>query len=160
MYARIPEPERKPPEPRKYELKPEHRYDFPAQLPEVKLRPNGPWVLVLVEPLPQQSSIIEMVESVYDENTSPGIGWVLLAKDHYYHVPPHMQGASKTPDHADMTHRYDMPVKRGDRILFRRFLKTQHLMQGQGVSDEIMQQFPDYEWVFLNVQDIIGIIRD
>ena len=145
----------------KYELRSEHQHNFPEDLPETKVRATGQHILVLVEPLPVKSKLIEVVTvNDFDENNSLGVGWVLSAADHYYHVPPHKMDTSKIPDAKDMTHKYQMPVKRGDRIGFRRFLRSQSLMQGDAFKRGDLDHFPGYEVVFLNVRDLIGLIHD
>jgi hypothetical protein len=142
-------------------------------LPKVKIQARGRFVLVLVEPLIQPLSElgIEVVHDLYDSNSSLGLGWVLSAATHYYDMPPNKKTErrkaiqdGKTPEDpgvARFTQKVDMPVKVGDRICFRRFLRSQGLVQGvEQIPSikEVLSNFPDHELVFLDVEDIIGTV--
>ena len=53
-----------------------------------------------------------------------------------------------------------LPVKRGDKVCFRRFLRSQNLMQGLPSLGSFLSEYPDYELLFLHIDDIIGTVED
>jgi hypothetical protein len=109
------------------------------RLPEVRVEAKGPWVLVMVEKKKQLSKVIEIVEDEkYDRDSELGVGWVLSASTSY----------------VDKGKSNETPVKRGDKIGFRRFLRSEGLMQPDVEVDT------DNDVFFLHVRDINGIFDE
>lgn len=143
------------------------------ELPDPKIRAMGKHVLVLVEPLQQPVSEagIELVRGMYDDTYSLGIGWVLSAASEYTGLSDSKKAAEKKwreipgnrgtmyqpSDHNSVL---QMPVKRGDKVCFRRFLRSQNLMQGLPSLGSFLSEYPDYELLFLHIDDIIGTVED
>lgn len=142
--------------------------ELPENLPESPIRAYGPWVLVMVEPPPKTYGMIILVDTGRDNPDSPGIGWVLSAAEQYDWISPEQEDENKKekklPSMGNKDVRYDMDVKRGDKILFRRFLRSQGLMQyGLNLNNMMrvaMTQFSGYEWFFIHIHDIIGVIEE
>lgn len=129
-------------------------------LPEVDVQAVGQNVLLLVEPMRQQSDIIEMVFSQYDEGSDLGIAWVLSASKGYWDQAPG-KPRSNAPKYEELTHWVHTDLKRGDKVAFRRFYRSQKLMQGMTPRlRQIEQSFPGCDVVFINIRDIYGVIED
>lgn len=129
------------------------------ELPNPPIKAQGPWILVLIEPQKDRTdSGIYLVRNGYDKWMDPGIGHVLSVADHYFDLPPEKKGVEKTPKPEDFTFKIMHDLKRGDRILFRRFLRTMKLAQPitKELEREISEQYPGHEICWLHVDDVIG----
>ena len=130
-------------------------------LPDPEFRALGPKVLVMVDPAEARSELIEVVNLTgHDRGEDVGFGWVLSAAEHYYDLHPDAP-KTKTPDYKDMTYKYPMPVKFGDRVFFRRFLRSEALMQGMtSIFEDLLKDYPGYEMVLLHINDVYGFVED
>lgn len=129
-------------------------------LPDVGLRAIGRNVLLLVEPRETTTkSGLHLLDGPIDRMGEPGYAWVLSAAEFYY-----AQNSEKwkpNPKPEDYSVKTKADVKRGDRVLFRRFYRSDNIGQGLDRRQKQLQiEFPGYELVFLHVQHLIGIIED
>lgn len=138
------------------------------ELPESPIRAHGPWVLVLVEPKKKLSEIIEVVSNpALDDNDEVGYAWVLSAAPYYYGPPPEQVQKNRSEKayqlRGESSYRYEMPVRRGDYILFRRFQRSEGLVQFDMTTSNMMKisltAFPGHEFFFLHAQYIIGVVN-
>jgi len=129
-------------------------------LPETGVQAYGAWILVFVEPLPELSKVVHLVRGQFDEGSELGVAWVLSADESYWDQHPDGE-QKKAPDYSDKTCRMRMPVKHGDKVVFRRFLRSQGLMQGMTAQlRQAERDFPGYEAFFIHVNDLYGIVED
>ena len=136
-------------------------------LPEVPFRAKGGWLPVLVEPVYNPSAILEIVPGEFDKHTDGGIGWVLGADKGYWYVPPRKRGTQSVVHQDEWTHYYEMPeeIRRGVRILFQRYLRTQG--KGQPSLEGVLRQLPadlprrhEYEAFWIHVEDVIAVLEE
>jgi co-chaperonin GroES (HSP10) len=99
------------------------------------LKPVGPWVLIKVDPPKIQTEAgLYLPEGNLMERKGPATGTVVAA------------GSGKPLGYG----RAEMPVKPGDKVLFRGFLQEAH--RPNGVEDR--------EHCLLHVDDVLGILED
>jgi len=132
----------------------------PEDLPDVGITATGRHVLLLVEPKQTTTEAgLILPDDGFDKGDDPGIGWVLSAPEYYIEQNP----SKWVPDPAyeDLCHLTKSDVKRGDKVLFRRFMKSDNA--GQGLywrQRELQKTLPGYELVFLHVQHLFGVIEE
>jgi co-chaperonin GroES (HSP10) len=128
-------------------------------LPDVGIKAIGRHVLLLVEPKKTTTDAgLILPDDGFDDGHDPGIGWVLSASKKYVDQNP----SNWVPDPAyeDLCHLTSNDVKAGDKVLFRRFMKSDNAGQGlYWTQRKLQEKFPGYELVFLHVQHLIGVIE-
>lgn len=130
----------------------------PKDLPALPFQAHGAWIPLLIEPRKVQSTLIEVVQR-YDLPYEMGVGWVLGAAQDYTYVPPSKEEKT-AKSNEDMTWVHPMPVKRGDRVMFRRFLRSQASHQPPVFPTmDLDPRFEKWETLFIHVQDVMGVLE-
>lgn len=134
----------------------------PPPLPELAFRPAGAWIPLLVGPRLQHGLSSLVIIQTYDASDDAGIGWVLGADKTYLDVPPRLRSTSAelVPTYEQKCWVSKVPVKRGDCVMFRRFLRTHGLMQADILTAEQREALPaGWETFFIHVWDLVGVLE-
>lgn len=133
----------------------------PEDLPFLDIKAVGRHVLLLVEPKETETkSGLVLVEGPYDKHMDPGIGWVLSASESYCDQNP-CKEFIPDPGYGDLNYEMSNDVKRGDKVIFRRYMRTDKVGQGMfDIERGLQGQFPGHELVFLHVNHLIGVIEE
>lgn len=134
---------------------------LPTELPTTNFEAYGDWVLVLVEHADKVGGI-HLVKRI-DQHGEVGVAHVLAASDLRYQklqdvLPQDLQ--KHDVKFTDPVYRVlDTEVRRGDVVIFRRYLRAQRTYQ-----PDIPLNFPtdkgkDFEYFCIHVDDIIGVRR-
>lgn len=132
----------------------------PGLMRAVRVQAKGAWMLVAVIPL-DLGPLVRV--SPMDYADWPGYGVVLSVDTMYFHLPETERWKSKTGSWESRelrkNVRYEHDVRPGDRVLFRRYLRSQAVLQPASASQVLEDEatLPDgWELLFLHVDDCIG----
>jgi len=111
------------------------------------------------------------MHSDYDKHVALGEGYVLAApKDYVYLSPKQLaeqdqQKKKNALNYEDMKYVWKCEVARGDKVIFRRFLRSgnhQDNLNFHGIPGlrRIMDAYPHYELCLLHPKDILGFLED
>lgn len=130
---------------------------FPGRLPDLGIRLISGWIPVLMEPLPDQTkSGLHVVNSEFDSHMDKGYAWVLAVPKTFRFVPPYK--LKKAPDRDNHTFVWTPEVKRGDKVIFKRYERTSAKALGNPLSDEDAARFPEYEAFYLHYESLLAIV--
>lgn len=128
-------------------------------LPTTPYQPYGDWVLVLVEPAGTISGL-ELVQRL-DQHGEVGVGYVVAASpERYVKYQEVLPKDLQKHDIKFTEPKYfvrDTEVRRGDVVLFRRFLRTQGRFQPEIPLEYPNEKGEGYEYFCIHVDDIIGV---